>query len=549
MQTPIVKGRMDLVEEELINMNLRFIDMNERFDKKMDEAFDKVFKLLQNLPQTPNLEERKNTIMNTEMKSIMEEEVEYKPSKRDRESISSLFTTEPITPVVENIKQKQKDAQENNKPDFIADYEKSKSTIDSSLNSNNLIQEIVINESSKYNSVSLKTIKLATDKLQLMRTENPQGAKKLKLAYFFSQTSMDQIYNKQIAIKGSILQVYENPTRLYLADDDVFLKLLCDTIRPVSAEDHLSKLLQVIQLDYINAEFEFKDFHKQHLPKAMHQLNKLKVFDSFIRYMASTSDLNMLILNGYGKEKAPQMTRVILAFFGTLQDRLIMGITEEKLKKMQSPTEVFTAIHKYLTKLANQAHEYELDENAANTCPNILSAFSKLKKKSYENVSRERFNKLKLMDEDDNRYSHAKKTLSFEDDNPPDDDAEEEEYINDVTNSTDDSDEEALMFVQQSNKEHIKRTDTSSMPMPCYKILFGKVCEDGNKCKYSHDKAVLTKHVSASLEKWSRSPFASSKQVDRPSGHPNQDKFLATRGHLKLLSREQFDVLPSGDHN
>ena len=119
MQTPIVKGRMDLVEEELINMNLRFIDMNERFDKKMDEAFDKVFKLLQNLPQTPNLEERKNTIMNTEMKSIMEEEVEYKPSKRDRESISSLFTTEPITPVVENIKQKQKDAQENNKPDFI----------------------------------------------------------------------------------------------------------------------------------------------------------------------------------------------------------------------------------------------------------------------------------------------------------------------------------------------------------------------------------------------------------------------------------------------
>jgi len=227
-----------------------------------------------------------------------------------------------------------------------------------------------------------------------------------------------------------------------------------------------------------------------------------------------------------------------------------MGITEEKLKKMTAPTEVFTSIHKYLTKLANQAHEYELDENAANTCPNILSAFSKLKKKSYENTSRERFNKLNMMNDVADVELPAKKTLSFEDDNPPDDDAEDEEYANDVTNSTDDSDEEALMFVQQSHKEHTKRTDTASMP--CYKVLFGKVCEDGIKCKYSHDKTVLAKHVSATLDKWSKSPFAVSKSntqaTERPFGHPNQQKYLATKGNLRLLRREHSDELLQGDH-
>ena len=204
-----------------------------------------------------------------------EEGYQFKPSRRDRESIASFYTSEAVTHFSASLKTIDK---EKTKPDFILEYEKIKSNDEATASGSNLIAEVTIPESSKFNSVTLKTIKLATDKLQLLRTENPTGAKKLKLAYFFSQTAMDSIYNKQISIKGNALLIYENPARLYLAEDDVFLKLLCDTIRPVSAEDHLSKLLQVIQLDYINEEFQFKEFHKKHLPKAMHQLNKLKVF-------------------------------------------------------------------------------------------------------------------------------------------------------------------------------------------------------------------------------------------------------------------------------
>ena len=535
MTTPLQKTRMDLVEEEVISLSVRV---------------DEIINMLKNQLRpngensTPEVSKAGGiTPPNTEMRAFLDLEVPYKPSKRDRESISGFFTTEPFTPApTENIGHNRDNVKEHQKPDFILEFEKFEKT--TGTIGNNLITEIVVNETSKYITVSLKTIKLATDKLQLLRTENPQGAKKLKLAYFFNQASMDMVYNKQIAIKGSCLQIFENPTRLYLAEDDVFLKLLCDTVRPVSADDHLLKLLQVVQLDYITDEFEFKGFHRRHLPKAMHQLNKLRVFDSFIRYMASPSDLSMLILNGYGKDKAPQMTRVILAFFGTLTERLTVGIGEEKLKKMNSPGEVFNAIHKYLTKLANQAHEYELDENASNTCPNIMNAFSKLKKKSYENTTRPYPSLKKLVP------TTTTEAKALEDEEGIKQELSDEYNDSDIDNQSLDSSDD-LMFLQRPNVSTKQKLNTKDMP--CYKIIFGKICEEGSNCKYSHDRDVLTKHVSASLEKWSKSPFATTKSntqhADRPYGHHNQQKFLATKGNVKIMQREQSEDLPRGSHN
>ena len=562
MQTPMVRDRMDLVEEELFNLSTRMINNESKTDatnRSLEALTNNVAQILRMMESKKTAEERTPAVneeiripLNTEMKSFMpkyneEEELPYKPSRRDRESIASFYTSEAVTPISASLKIIDK---EKTKPDFILEYEKIKSNDEATASGSNLIAEVTIPESSKFNSVTLKTIKLATDKLQLLRTENPTGAKKLKLAYFFSQTAMDSIYNKQISIKGNALLIYENPARLYLAEDDVFLKLLCDTIRPVSAEDHLSKLLQVIQLDYINEEFQFKDFHKKHLPKAMHQLNKLKVFDTFIRYMASPSDLNMLILNGYGKEKAPQMTRVILAFFGTLQERIIMGINEEKLKKMTTPTEVFTAIHKYLTKLANQAHEYELDENASNTCPNVLSAFAKLKKKSFENADRQNFHSLKYMG-DDARSLPVKNPLDNHDMPTDEDTPDLIAEFDDEDNHIDELEEEdTLMFVNPKDVHNKAQKDTKSMP--CYKTIFGKTCEDGSNCKYSHNRELLTKYVSASMDKWSKSPYATTTtnahkhQDRRPFGHPNQEKYLSTKGNLRILQRNED--LPVGNH-
>jgi hypothetical protein len=133
MQSPTVKGRMDLVEEELVNIDVRFKDVNENIQK--------IFMLLQNLQttivSTPSVEDKKTTALNTEMKSFLNDEIEYKPSRRDRESIASFFTTEPLTPAMENVRQKQKDNNENNKPDFINEYEKSKTT-NENFNANNL---------------------------------------------------------------------------------------------------------------------------------------------------------------------------------------------------------------------------------------------------------------------------------------------------------------------------------------------------------------------------------------------------------------------------
>ena len=563
MQTPSMKERMEFLEEQLLiqnsktgQMELSLGILKEEMKNQLDAKFDQILKLLESKPSaqenTPTIIEDKRLPLNTEMKSFLpkynseEDEVQYKPSRRDRESISSFYTNEPVTPAATSLKIIDKE-KATSKPDFILEYEKTKSTEEAIASGSNLITEITISENAKYNTVTLKTIKLATDKLQLLRTENPAGARKLKLAYFFSQSAMDTIYNKQISIKGNILQIYENPARLYLAEDDVFLKLLCDTIRPVSAEDHLSKLLQVVQLDYINEEFQFKDFHKKHLPKAMHQLNKLKVFDTFIRYMASPSDLNMLILNGYGKDKAPQMTRVILAFFGTLTERLIMGINEEKLKKMTTPTEVFTSIHKYLTKLANQAHEYELDENASNTCPNILSAFSKLKKKGFENANRETYHSLKVINEHDMSLQKHHDPYVLDNEDTPDLIAESE----DEDDQSDELEEqEALMLV--SPKEAHKSVKKDPKAMPCYKIIFGQACDDGINCKYSHNKELLTKYVTATMDKWSKSPYATAaiapKQQDRrPFGHPNQEKFLSTKHNLRILQRDE--ELPVGNHN
>jgi hypothetical protein len=120
----------------------------------------------------------------------------------------------------------------------------------------------------------------------------------------------------------------------------------------------------------------------------------------------------------------------------------------------------------------------------------------------------------------------------------------------DIDNQSLDSSDD-LMFLQRPNVSTKQKLNTKDMP--CYKIIFGKICEEGSNCKYSHDRDVLTKHVSASLEKWSKSPFATTnsntQHADRPYGHHNQQKFLATKGNVKIMQREQSEDLPRGSHN
>ena len=233
----------------------------------LESKFEKMFEMIQNLSNNFSA----STSQNIEIKASPEEDDnrDIRPSRRDRQSIASIFTSEPFTPMV--MEKERRNKEDFQKPDFLKDYIKVKQRLEQQ--NSNLIQEIIISENMKYSTVSLRTIKYATEKIQLHRTENPIGASNLKLAYFFNMSAMEYIFNKQLAKRTNILQHFENPTRFYAAEDDIFLSLLCDAVRPVSAEDHLVKLLSVIQLDYIDEVFQLKNFHKGPLAKAMTQLN------------------------------------------------------------------------------------------------------------------------------------------------------------------------------------------------------------------------------------------------------------------------------------
>ena len=420
------------------------------------------------------------------------DDCDARPSKRDRQSIASIFTSDPpYTPAPE--KMKTSNAKELKVPIFIKDYMNVQDVNNGSMNSN-LIQEIVIQESAKFSTISLKTIKLSTEKLQLFRTENPVGASKLKLAYFFNVNAMETIYNKQVTLKSSMLDNYENPSRFYGCNDDVFLTLLCDTVRPVSAEDHLIKLMSVIQHDYIDEDFQLRNFHKGPLTKAMNQLTKLQIYDSFVRYNATARDLKVLIQPGYGKDDNPKMTKVILSFFGTLAKKITLGIGEEKLKKMATD-EVFTEISKYLAKLSNQAHELEINENTDNACPNIQTVFAKTKQKKFENSQRP-VGSLRMLKEDEDEIKIKK--IADTDDN--------EQPVPDLVMESDDEydnfeEEFRLMMPSKSghNGKDIINKDTSKLP--CYKMLHENSCELGLKCPYNHSKDFLSKYANQMLAK------------------------------------------------
>jgi len=256
------KLTVDLIEEAM-----------KKHTAKIDEKLEMV--LTKMMVSTRKLEKTEEEVYNFSDDEIS---TKFKPSRRDRQSIASIFTSNPpFTPASETKVKK-----DLKMPQFLKDYNKNITDGNENAANSNLVTEILIPESAKYTTVSLKTIKLATEKLQLYRTENPVGASKLRLAYFFNITAMETIYNKQITLKNNILENYENPTRFYACNDDVFLAFLCDTVRPVSAEDHLLKLFTVIQPDYIDEEFQLKNFHKGPLTKAMNQINKLQTYDAFI---------------------------------------------------------------------------------------------------------------------------------------------------------------------------------------------------------------------------------------------------------------------------
>ena len=521
MEDKIMMSRLENLEEELVRQNL-----------KQDERFEEL-KMLILMMKSPEVKEQ-SKVPNTGEFVYPVDEWDAKPSKRDRQSIASIFTSDPpYTPAPE--KMKTSNAKELKVPIFIKDYMNVQDVNNGSMNSN-LIQEIVIQESAKFSTISLKTIKLSTEKLQLFRTENPVGASKLKLAYFFNVSAMETIYNKQVTLKSNMLDNYENPSRFYGCTDDVFLTLLCDTVRPVSAEDHLIKLMSVIQHDYIDEDFQLKNFHKGPLTKAMNQLTKLQIYDSFIRYNATARDLKVLIQPGYGKDDNPKMTKVILSFFGSLAKKITLGIGEERLKKMATD-EVFTEISKYLAKLSNQAHELEINENTDNACPNISSVFAKTKQKKFENSQRP-INSLKVL-EDDAEETKVKKFVDIEEEDRPVPD-----LVMDSDSDDDDFDEEFKIMMQSKSGysgKDANNKDTSKLP--CYKMLHENLCELGAKCPYQHNKDFLNKYATQMLEKWKKCPHLKS---DSHFNNKVRQQFTSTTGGLRILQRE--NNLPAGDH-
>ena len=103
MQTPTVRGRMDIVEEELLNMNSRM--------DALTQQFEKFFKMMEKTPKiaeerTPAVNDEKVMQLNTEMKPFIpkytneEEEFQFKPSdettlvkinEKDKEMIKADF--------------------------------------------------------------------------------------------------------------------------------------------------------------------------------------------------------------------------------------------------------------------------------------------------------------------------------------------------------------------------------------------------------------------------------------------------------------------------
>ena len=379
------------IKSRFENLEQQNVKRDERFDEKIDELKNLIMMVAMKIPtkEEPYIEQSYKFI--DEDDKVFERP---KASKRDRQSIASIFTSDPPYTPASEVKVRK----DSKMPQFLKDYKNNVTDTQENAAKSNLVTEILIPESAKFTTVSLKTIKLATEKIQLYRTENPVGAAKLRLAYFFNITAMETIYNKQITLKNNIIDNYENPTRFYACNDDTFLALLCDTVRPVSAEDHLLKLFTVIQPDYIDEEFQLKNFHKGPLTKAMNQVNKLQIYDSFIKYNATPRDLKVLIQQGWGKDENPKMTKVILAFFGSLTKKITLGIGEEKLKKL-STDEVYEEIVKYLAKLGAQAHDLEINENTDNACPNVMAVFAKSKAKKFENSQRVS-NSLRLIDEE-----------------------------------------------------------------------------------------------------------------------------------------------------
>ncbi len=84
METPISKSRLELLEDEVISIQYNFKELK----PDINEKFEKLLSLLQpNVDSTPG-DAKEKTIPS----SSLQEEVDHKSSKRDRQSISSFFS-------------------------------------------------------------------------------------------------------------------------------------------------------------------------------------------------------------------------------------------------------------------------------------------------------------------------------------------------------------------------------------------------------------------------------------------------------------------------
>jgi len=157
----ITKLTASLIEEALIKQSAKF-------EEKM-EAMTKL------IVSTVKLEKK-----DEEVYDFSDDEIstKFKPSKRDRQSIASIFTSNPPYTPASEVKVRK----DSKMPQFLKDYKNNVTDTQENAAKSNLVTEILIPESAKFSTVSLKTIKLATEKIQLYRTENPVGAAKLRLA-------------------------------------------------------------------------------------------------------------------------------------------------------------------------------------------------------------------------------------------------------------------------------------------------------------------------------------------------------------------------------
>jgi len=133
----------DSVRSRLENLEQQNVKRDERFDEKIDELKNLIMMVAMKIPtkEEPYIEQSYK--FNDEDDKVFERP---KASKRDRQSIASIFTSDPpFTPASETKVKK-----DLKMPQFLKDYNKNITDGNENAANSNLVTEILIPESAKY---------------------------------------------------------------------------------------------------------------------------------------------------------------------------------------------------------------------------------------------------------------------------------------------------------------------------------------------------------------------------------------------------------------